>query len=307
MRYRLAAVVMAIAIGATAYGQETYKEAWGKAYKTYRARKYKEAIGEFEAALKLATKPAERSQSQMYVCYSLYNSRQYPKCAEACRSLLEMPDATKGDRLNAQCYLGYSLYNARKYAESTQEWKKLMEQKGVSKRYQALALYYTGACENALKQYDKAMESFQKCVDLSGGPKGYGASAQISLAQLYAYRKNDLKKGVELLQAILAVPKLSGYGVSQAEYETGRLYYNKRQYAKAREHFAKACAAKAHNCNFQAWSQYFAGLSYVSEKKYDEARAAFESIPKMKGVAANIAANAKKQLAVLDKLQKKGK
>ena len=307
MRSRVIAVAMALALCAAALGQETYKEAWGKASKTYRARKYKEAVPEFEAAAKVATKPAEKWQARMYVCYSLYNSRQYDKCAEAARAFVETPGLSKSYLLSGRSYQGYSLYNTKKYAECIECWKKMMEIPGVSKAYQALSLYYIGLCENGLKQYDKAIETLEKCIAVSGGPTGYGFSAQIYLAQFYAYRKNDLEKGVKLMQAALDKPKLTGYERSRVEYETGRLYQSKGQSAKAREYYAKAVAAETKNDNYRAWAQYFTGLILVTEKKPDEARAAFESILKMKKAPANIIKYAKTQIQKLDQAKGKGR
>lgn len=130
------------------------------------------------------------------------------------------------------------------------------------------ALFLLGDSLFQMRNYVAARRYFEQVFE--AGPGSFYEQAAGRLLEI-AY----LTKNFDRLDDLYA--RLQGGNMGAAiSYLSGKAFYEQKNYAKARENFARA----ATNPEYALTAEYFRGVTYAAEGKIAEAKQVFEAIPR---------------------------
>jgi len=203
-------------------------------------------------------------------------------------------------RIHGQYYLAHSHQALTQFTEAAAEFEKLARRYPDS-QYEEEALFLVGENYYNQRDFDKATEGYQHLQ--TKFPAGqYGGSAQYALA--WSYIEQEM-----MVEAVAAMRTLVGrYPQSEfapkAQFTLGDHFYNSRQYEEAMtayqrvvdeypaaEEASKAEGLVAELKEIQASFDYKQAMSYLEEKKYQEAIDGLqETVAKYPGTYTELAA-----------------
>ena len=124
-----------------------------------------------------------------------------------------------------------------------------------------------------MRNYVAAKYYLEQLVSLGQGE--YFSEGGAKLMEI-AYRTSDYSS-IDAIYANMKTGKMS----PALYYLSGKAFYEKKEFSKARENFQRSVDDK----NYTKLSNYFIGVSFASEKKFAEAKSYFEKV--LKVAAAN--------------------
>ncbi len=213
-------------------------------------KKYDEAIAKMEKVISLAKNfpdIAAKAYVEIYNCY--FSQRDYEKAAEACETALKLKNIPSGNKCVVLTSLANALYFQKKYAEALEKAKQAAAVEKCNPYYCGyLANIYAGDSCRQLKKNVEALKYYQAAAD---NPKCAPAWRAVAYERIGNYLYRPQKKYDEAIQALekgLAIPKLDNYWKSRLLYQTGIVYLNMNDKAKAKAAFEKVVNMdKPHN------------------------------------------------------------
>jgi len=211
-------VAIAIFTTTTLMAAETYKEAWAKGVKEYKAKKYKESAVTFAEAAKLAKTPEEKYSSMCYQGYSLRSLRKYDEVIKVFEDLMKVEKLNAGLKNKAFSQYLHSLYYAKKYKEVLKMTEKTLMDDNASNSMKTICAYLSCLSSNTLIKYSDMEKWAKKMRELN--PKGlWNNRGLIYQAQALRYQKK-YKEAEKLLDKDIIV-KMHPHRQGEAYLERG--------------------------------------------------------------------------------------
>ncbi len=270
--------VMAGACSLLAADFADYKTADKAAYKAYRAKKYGEAIESYQASLKLAEKPQQKSQAVYMTAVCYYRMKKYDDAIKEFDQLLTMEKASSSQKAYAHWHKGCISYIKRKYDDALGDFEKILGVEKVSNGHKAQAYTYIGRCLSAQKKYAEAVESYKKVLDLKVHINTINQARLYIAGVLRAEKKPE--EALKVYQEILDSPKAHPNHKAQAFNGTGYIIYCQKKYDEAVKEYEKTLALEKVRVAYKAQADVMIGRCYLEQKDYAKAKLALESAQK---------------------------
>jgi tetratricopeptide (TPR) repeat protein len=222
------AIVMFTA--AASMAAETYKEAWAKGIKEYKARKYKESVVTLAEAVKLAKTPGEKYNSMCYQGYSLKNLRKYNEAVKVFEDLMKVEKLSAGQKNNVFSQYIHNVYWSKKYKELFAITDKTFADEKASKSMKTNCAFLSCLASGNLRKYDDKIKWAKKLQELNSKGvwynRGFIYQAQALRAQKkYAEAEKMLSKDV--------VAKMHPHRQGEAFLERGHAKAAAKKYEEA--------------------------------------------------------------------------
>ena len=209
---------------------ETYKEAWDKGLKEFKARKYKDAIATLDEAVKLAKSPSEKYNSMYYKGYALRNLRKYADAVKLFDELLKVEGLSAKQKDGAFSQYLYNIYYSRKYDDVISIAEKTVADDKASKSMKNTSAYLACLSSNNLRKYDDKIKWAKKLQELN--PKGVWYNRGF-IYQAQALRSQKKYKEAEALLSKENIAKMHPHRQGEAYLERGHLKAAQKKYDEA--------------------------------------------------------------------------
>ncbi len=241
--------VLALAAGLTASlgAFETYKEAVTAGQQAFKAKKWDEALKNFEEAEKLGANTKEKYDALNQEVNSLIQLKKWDDITTASDKILALEDTTPAQ-------LGIAKFNkARVYI-----WK---------------------------RQTKDGLEMFLACAaDATMHPSHRGELAIAAGNELRSQKKYD--EAIAAFQIVLSLEKPDQNQLTNAYISLSRCYQDKKEMAEALSMATKASEVEKANVGVRANAFARIGEVCIAEKKFDEAIAAYSKMLELDKVPA---------------------
>ncbi len=276
--FTIFALAMVFAIGA--WAAEDFQKTYNEGMALYKKRKYKEAAPVLAEAVKLATKTGEKYQSMYYQSVSLQRSRKYPEALKISSELMKLEGLSPKQKDSAFSQNLHNIYYTKQYKEVVDIADKILADDKAS-NYQKIMSCYLGylSCIR-MKKYDQAIEFGKKLADYDKNPKStWNARSMIYPAQASRYNRK-YQQALDYLPED-EIKKMNPYRQYDAYIEKSYSNSALKKYDEAAAEAKKAITATDNK------GQIAVGTVILIEalntgKKYEEAMAYEEQIPKIK-------------------------
>jgi len=214
-------VLFYMAIAMTTHVAMADNEALEKADNFYKARKWDQAIEQYEAAAKAQSpkdaaqsrfriglayryrgrnqqsidaltqaletdllEPATAARARLEIGYCLYLSRRFDEALASLNSAIDDPNAAPSTRSDGCFYAGYILNKQKKYDEAIKYFLRVTRDEEVHFYSRSQAWLLTGNVYRVMKQYDDARDAYRQAIKIAGVKGTNGVRAQTKLDEL---------------------------------------------------------------------------------------------------------------------------
>jgi tetratricopeptide (TPR) repeat protein len=224
----LGATVMCTAVAVMA--AETYKEAWTKGLKEYKAKKYKEAVVTLGEAAKLAKTPAEKYTSMCHQGYALQRSRKYNEAAKVFDDLMKVDKLSVPQKDNAFNQYMHNIYWSRKYKDLFAITAKTMADDKATNAMKTSGAYLSCLASGNSRKYADKINYAKKLIELNS--KGVWHSRGL-IYQAQALRgQKKFEAAMNLLPKEVIV-KMHPHRQGEAYLERGNIKAGIKKYSEA--------------------------------------------------------------------------
>ncbi len=285
---------------AASMAAESYKEAWEKGYKEYKAKKYKEALVALGEAVKQAKTPSEKYTAMMHQGYALRRLRKYTDAVKVYEDLLKIDKLSTGQKNNAFSQYLHNIYYSKNYKELFSIVEKTLADEKASNSFKSNCAYLACLSSGNLKKYDDKVKWAKKLQELNPSGTWYNRGLIYQAQGLRSLKKYKEAEAVLSKEAISKMP-LSRQG--EACLELGHV----KSYAKKYDEAVVEYTAVYENPKANSYHKGMA-IVYVIEKlnsagKPDEAAVWIEKVDTIK----NTYWKARGFMRAAQLLQKQGK
>ncbi len=211
---------------AASMAAESYKEAWDKGYKEYKAKKYKEAAVTLGEAVKLAKTPAEKYSSMYHQGYALQRVRKFADAAKVYEELLNVDKLTQAQKDKAFSQYLHNVYWGKNYKEVVAIAEKTLADEKASKNIKTTSVYLACLASGNLNKNEDKIKWARKMQELWPSGTWHDRGLIYQAQALRTMKKYDEADAVLSKEA---VAKMHPYWQGEAYLERGRIKaYNKK-------------------------------------------------------------------------------
>ena len=215
---------------------ETYKEAYTKGMKEFKARKFKESAATLEAAAKQGKTPTEKYNAILYQGFSLNKQRKFMDAAKIFEDLGKVEKLTVPQKNNAFNQYIHNIYWARKYDQVFAIATKACADDKATLYVKSNCAYLACLAAGNIKKYNEKIKWAKKLIELN--PKGtwYDRALIYQSSALRGLKKYDEAK--KLLSED-AISKMHPHRQGEAHAELGNAELAMKKYPEAIVEFTK--------------------------------------------------------------------
>lgn len=198
--------LLAACLGSGTLGAAENYQASLKAGDEHRTNKeYDQALGEYDAAVKLATSPTERGLALGKIGVIQVDQKNYGAARESAKEVLAISDARPVARVTAlQVLADCQMKEDKDYPGAIETLEEALQLDGVAWAQPTVTIAL-GDCYRFSGKFEKALEMYRKMFDLPTANEGIKGIAALNMGLTYQYNLHDedeakasYKKAVEL-------------------------------------------------------------------------------------------------------------
>jgi tetratricopeptide (TPR) repeat protein len=209
---------------------ETYKEAWEKGIKEYKARKYKDSLATLSEAVELAKTPAEKYNSMCYKGYSLRNLRKHAESVKVFDELMKVDGLSAKQKDGAFGQYLHSIYYSGKNQDVISIAEKTVADDKASNSMKTVSAYLACLSSSRMRKNDDKIKWAKKLQELN--PKGYWHNRGL-IYQAQALRAQKKYKEAEELLSKENIAKMHPHRQGEAYLERGHIKADQKKYDEA--------------------------------------------------------------------------
>ena len=291
-------VAFGLLAASAAAANEAYDAAFNTGKAKFKARDYKACREAMTQALGAAKSVKEKAEARTHIGRTYYHEKEYKAAREAFAGILQIQGVTSGISETALTWIARCHSAEKNYAAAREAYGKILKLEGLKPGSRAQTRYLIGQTYYDEKKFDLARKEYQAIVSSADAPVRARVAAQQQLARSY-WKERKYGKGGEEYDKVLAMPGATPNRKAEALFMRARCCAG--DYAARRQTLARILELKGVHVSYRVTAQYRIGRCYFGEKKYAEAKAAFNNVLKMKPLSASTEKAVQSYLARIEK------